>query len=95
MMLLIYIPTTWIDWIILLLLALIIISAVLSVEHPNLVYAVLFLLVVNVLLSIIYYLMGAPFVAFFQIFIYAGAIIVFFLITIMLTHGGKWEWRKA
>jgi len=94
-MLFTYLPTTWIDWVILILLVLTVISAILSVEHPNLVYAVLFLLALNVLLSVVYYLMSAPFVAFFQLFIYAGAIIVFFLITIMLTYGGKWEWKKA
>ncbi len=83
--------TSWMDWVLLILLVLAVVSAILSVEHPNLMYAVLFLLSLNILLSIVYYLLGAPFVAFFQLFIYAGAIVVFFVITIMLTRGGKWE----
>jgi NADH:ubiquinone oxidoreductase subunit 6 (subunit J) len=33
-------------------------------------------------------MMGAPTVALFQLAIFAGAVVVFFVITVMLTQGG-------
>ena len=73
------------------LLALAIISAFLTVADPNIIYAVVFLLGLNVFLGILYYVLGAPMVSLFQLAIFAGAIVVFFLITVMLTRGGRME----
>jgi len=73
------------------LLALAIISAFLAVADPNIIYAVVFLLGLNVFLGILYYVLGAPMVSLFQLAIFAGAIVVFFLITVMLTRGGRME----
>jgi NADH-quinone oxidoreductase subunit J len=72
----------------LVLLTIVIVSALLSVSSKNIVYAVVFLLCTNISLGIVYYMMGAPTVALFQFAIFAGAIVVFFVITIMLTQGG-------
>lgn len=69
-------------------LSLVIVSALLAVTSRNIVYAVIALLATNVTLGIAYYMMGAPTVALFQIAIFAGAVVVFFVITVMLTTGG-------
>jgi NADH-quinone oxidoreductase subunit J len=72
----------------LLVLGIVVMSALLSVTSKNIVYGVIFLLCTNVSLSIVYYMSGAPTVALFQLAIFAGAVVVFFVITIMLTKGG-------
>jgi len=73
------------------LLSLVVVSAFLAVAMTNIVYGVVFLLCTNVLLGILYYLVGAPTVALFQLAIFAGAIVVFFIITVMLTRAGRME----
>lgn len=73
------------------LLALAVVSAFLAVSEPNIVYAVVFLLGLNVFLGILYYMLGAPMVSLFQLAIFAGAIVVFFLLAVMLTRGGRME----
>ncbi len=73
-------------------LSLVLISAVLAVTSKNLVYAVVALLSTNVTLGAAYYMMGAPMVALFQLAIFAGAVVVFFVITVMLTTGGDMEY---
>lgn len=73
------------------LLSLTVLSAFLAVSDPNIVYGVIFLLCANILLGIIYYMLGAPMASLFQLAIFAGAIVVFFIITVMLTRGGEME----
>ena len=74
---------------ILVLLAITVITAFFAVSSRNIVYGVIFLLCMNVSLGILYYIMGAPTVALFQLAIFAGAIVVFFVITIMFTNSGE------
>jgi NADH-quinone oxidoreductase subunit J len=73
---------------ILFILSLVVVSALLAVTSRNIVYAVIALLCTNITLGIAYYMMGAPTVALFQLAIFAGAVVVFFVITVMLTTGG-------
>lgn len=73
------------------LLALTVVSALFAVGSSNIVYGVVFLLCTNVCLGIVYYMMGAPTVALFQIAIFAGAIVVFFLVAVMFTQAGSME----
>jgi NADH-quinone oxidoreductase subunit J len=73
------------------LVALTVISAIFVVSESNIIYAVTFLLGLNVFLGILYYMLGAPMVAIFQLAIFAGAIVVFFLVAVMLTSGGSTE----
>ena len=68
-----------------------IICAFLAVTHKNIVYGVLFLLFTNISLGITYFMLGAPTVALFQLAVFAGAIVVFFVITIMFTKAGIME----
>ena len=73
------------------LLSLSVVSAFLAVAMTNIVYGVVFLLCTNVALGILYYMVGAPTVALFQFAIFAGAIVVFFIVTVMLTQSGRME----
>ena len=74
---------------ILALLAITVISAFLTVYSRNIVYGVVSLLCMNISIGILYYMMGAPTVALFQLAIFAGAIVVFFVIAIMFTNAGE------
>lgn len=82
---------TFLDTAVLFLLILTLISSLLSVEHPNIMYALLFFFVMNIGLAIVYYMIGAPLVSLVQLAIFSGAMIVLFLLTAMLTRGGKWR----
>jgi NADH-quinone oxidoreductase subunit J len=66
-------------------------SAFFAVSSKNIVYGVVFLLCANVSLGIVYYIVGAPLVALFQFAIFAGAIVVFFIITVMFTKAGEMD----
>ncbi len=68
-----------------------VVSAGLAVTMPNIVYGVVFLLCTNITLAIAYYMLGAPTVALFQLAIFAGAVVVFFIITVMFTKAGEME----
>ena len=74
-----------------LVLSIVVVSALLVVTSRNIVYSVVFLLCTNVSLGIAYFMMGAPTVALFQLAIFAGAVVVFFVITVMLTTGGDMQ----
>ena len=78
-----------IDLIIVLILT--VICATLAVTMPNIVYGVVFLLCTNITLALVYYMVGAPTVALFQLAIFAGAVVVFFIITVMFTNSGDME----
>ncbi|MCK4582461.1 NADH-quinone oxidoreductase subunit J [Candidatus Bathyarchaeota archaeon] len=70
-------------------LTVVVVTAFLAVVSRNIVYGVVFLLCSNVALGIVYYMMSAPTAALFQFAIFSGAIVVFFLITVMLTQAGQ------
>ena len=73
-----------------------VIGALLVVSQKNPVYSVLSLIMGFFGLSGLYVLLEAPFVAVVQIIIYAGAIMVLFLFTVMLLNvprenAGEWD----
>jgi NADH-quinone oxidoreductase subunit J len=72
-------------------LAITVASALLAITSKNIVYGVIFLLCNNVSLGIAYYMMRAPTVALFQLAIFAGAVVVFFVVAVMFTKGGRME----
>lgn len=80
---------------ILFILSLIVVSALLAVTSRNIVYAVIALLTTNISLGVAYFMMGAPTVALFQLAIFAGAVVVFFVITVMLTKGGDMNYDES
>jgi NADH-quinone oxidoreductase subunit J len=66
-------------------LALLIVAATaMAVTRPNMVHAVLYLVLSFFGTAMLFYLLGAPFLAALEIIIYAGAIMVLFLFLIMM-----------
>ena len=61
------------------------ILALLTVEFKDLLYAIISFAGMSVCVGALFWLLNAPYVAVFQILIYAGAIIVLFVAAIMLT----------
>ncbi len=59
------------------------------VTRHNPVHALLYLVISLLSLSVIFFLLGAPFAALLEIIIYAGAIMVLFIFVIMLLNLGK------
>lgn len=66
-----------------------IIATIMVITRHNPVHALLYLIVSLVSLSMIFFLLGAPFAALLEIIIYAGAIMVLFIFVIMLLNLGK------
>ena len=66
--------------------ALILTATALAVTRRNLVYAVVYLVLSFFGTAMLFYLLGAPFLAMLEIIIYAGAIMVLFLFIIMMIH---------
>ena len=67
-----------------LLAALIVAATVLAVTRRNLVHAVVYLVISFFGSALLFYLLGAPFLAALEVIIYAGAIMVLFLFIIMM-----------
>jgi NADH-quinone oxidoreductase subunit J len=62
----------------------ILISTVLAITRRNLVHAVIYLIFSFFGSALLFYLLGAPFLAALEVIIYAGAIMVLFLFIIMM-----------
>lgn len=81
--------------------AIIVFSALSVVLHSNPIYSALSLVVTMVCLSFVYFLLQAPFIAAVQLIVYAGAVMVLFVMVIMLFDlkketeaftGGMYSW---
>lgn len=66
-----------------------VISTMMVISRHNPVHALLYLIISLLSLSVIFFLLGAPFAALLEIIIYAGAIMVLFIFVIMLLNLGK------
>lgn len=64
-------------------------STLMVITRHNPVHALLYLVISLLSLSVIFFLLGAPFAALLEIIIYAGAIMVLFIFVIMLLNLGK------
>ncbi|MEM3384393.1 MAG: NADH-quinone oxidoreductase subunit J [Nitrososphaeria archaeon] len=62
--------------------------ALLAVESKDIIKALLYFLLFNVIVGIIMYVLGAPYVGLFQILVYAGGVTVLFLAALH-TIGGR------
>ena len=69
--------------------AITLISTIMVITRHNPVHALLYLVISLLSLSVIFFLLGAPFAALLEIIIYAGAIMVLFIFVIMLLNLGK------
>lgn len=65
-----------------------IIATVLMLTGLNVVHALLYLIVSLLAVAVVFYVMGAPFVAALEVIIYAGAIMVLFVFVVMMLNLG-------
>lgn len=66
-----------------------VLATIMVITRYNPVHALLYLVVALLSLSMIFFLLGAPFAALLEIIIYAGAIMVLFIFVIMLLNLGE------
>ena len=66
-----------------------VISTVLMLTRLNIVHALLYLIVSLLGVAVVFYVLGAPFVAALEVIIYAGAIMVLFVFVVMMLNLGK------
>jgi NADH-quinone oxidoreductase subunit J len=71
-----------------------IISTVLVITRTNTVHALLYLIVSLLAVAMIFFVLGAPFVATLEVIIYAGAIMVLFIFVIMMLNLGGGHARE-
>jgi NADH-quinone oxidoreductase subunit J len=72
-----------------------IISTVMSISGRNAIHSLLYLILSLLAISVIFYLLSAPFIAALEVIIYAGAIMVLFIfVTMMLNIGLEREAEK-
>ncbi len=66
-----------------------VISTLMVITRLDAVHALLYLIVSLLSVAVIFYLLGAPFVALLEVIIYAGAIMVLFIFTVMMLNLGR------
>jgi NADH-quinone oxidoreductase subunit J len=66
-------------------------STVLAISRKNAIHAILYLIISLLSISVIFYVLGAPFIAAMEVIIYAGAIMVLFIFVIMMLNIGQEE----
>ncbi|HUM06557.1 MAG TPA: NADH-quinone oxidoreductase subunit J [Terriglobales bacterium] len=64
-------------------------STVLMLTRLNLVHALLYLIVSLLAVSVVFFVLGAPFAAALEAIVYAGAIMVLFLFVVMILNIGR------
>ena len=67
------------------LIALTVLLALLTVELRDMLHAVICLCGMCITIGALFWLLNAPYVSVFQLLVYAGAVIVLFIATVMLT----------
>jgi len=65
-----------------------IVSTIMVITHTEAVHALLYLVVSLLSVAVIFFLLGAPFVAALEVIIYAGAIMVLFIFVVMMLNLG-------
>jgi NADH-quinone oxidoreductase subunit J len=63
-----------------------VISTLLVITRHNLVHALLYLVVSFLAVAMVFYVLGAPFIAVLEVIIYAGAIVVLMIFVIMMLN---------
>ncbi len=64
-------------------------STVMAITRLNAVHALLYLVVSLLAVAVVFYTLGAPFVAALEVIIYAGAIMVLFVFVVMMLNIGE------
>lgn len=65
-----------------------IISTFMVITRKNAVHALLYLIVSFLAISVVFFLLGAPFIAALEVIVYAGAIMVLFVFVMMMLNRG-------
>jgi NADH-quinone oxidoreductase subunit J len=72
-----------------------IVSTIMAISGRNAIHSLLYLILSLLAISVIFYLLSAPFIAALEVIIYAGAIMVLFIfVTMMLNIGLERETEK-
>ena len=66
-----------------------IVSTLMTLTRMNAVHALLYLIVSLLAVAVVFYVIGAPFVAALEVIIYAGAIMVLFVFVLMMLNLGE------
>ena len=66
-----------------------VLSTILMLTRLNIVHALLYLIVSLLGVAVVFYVLGAPFVAALEVIVYAGAIMVLFVFVVMMLNLGK------
>ena len=66
-----------------------IIATLLVVTRTNAVHALLYLIVSLLSISVIFFILGAPFIAALEVIVYAGAIMILFVFVVMMLNQSK------
>ena len=72
-----------------------VVATIFAVTEKHTVHAIVYLVTSFFALAVLFYLLGAPVVAVFEVIIYAGAIMVLFLFVIMMLDLGAPEQMKG
>lgn len=65
-----------------------VISSILAIVNRNAIHALLYLILSLLSISVIFYIIGAPFAAALEVIVYAGAIMVLFIFVVMMLNIG-------
>ena len=63
-----------------------VIATIMVITNHNLIHALLYLVVSFLAVAVVFYLLGAPFVAALEVIVYAGAIVVLIIFVIMMLN---------
>jgi NADH-quinone oxidoreductase subunit J len=66
-----------------------VLSTIIAITRRNAVHALLYLIISLLAVAIVFYVIGAPFLAALELIIYAGAIMVLFLFVVMMLNLGE------
>ncbi|MHB8253358.1 MAG: NADH-quinone oxidoreductase subunit J [Acidiferrobacter sp.] len=66
-----------------------VIATVMVITGLNTVHALLYFVVSLLAVAVVFYILGAPFIAALEVIIYAGAIVVLFVFVVMMLNIGK------
>ena len=80
-----------------------VLSTIMVITRYNIVHALLYLVVSFLAIAVVFYILGAPFIAALEIIVYAGAIIVLIIFVIMMLNlkqesvdqESKWVTKKV
>lgn len=64
------------------------VSSIMTITRYNAIHALLYLILSLLSISVIFFILGAPFIAALEVIIYAGAIMVLFIFVIMMLNIG-------